>query len=61
VCLAYEPLQAGVIHSDFEKTFVRADVFSIQDLVECGSEREIRAQVIKCSALIGCAYLFFVL
>ena len=34
-----------MIHSDFEKNFVRAEVFSVQDLVECGSEKELRAQV----------------
>jgi hypothetical protein len=29
---------AGVIHSDFERGFIKAEVFSYSDLIEHGSE-----------------------
>lgn len=31
------PQAAGVIHSDFERGFIRAETVSYQDLVDCGS------------------------
>ena len=31
------PQAAGVIHTDFEKGFIRAEVTSYKDFVECGS------------------------
>ena len=37
------PKAAGVIHTDFEKKFIRAEIYSIADLVEHGSEAAIRA------------------
>lgn len=37
------PQAAGEIHSDFEKTFIRAEVYSVDDLVEYGSEHAIKA------------------
>jgi len=33
---ATAPQAAGVIHTDFEKTFIKADVVNWKDLVECG-------------------------
>jgi ribosome-binding ATPase len=30
---------AGVIHSDFEKNFIRAETFSYEDLVSAGGEK----------------------
>ena len=36
------PVAAGKIHSDFEKGFVRAEVYSVDDLVGHGSEGAIR-------------------
>jgi len=33
------PQAAGVIHSDFERGFIRAETIAYQDLVECGSEK----------------------
>ena len=36
------PVAAGTIHTDFEKGFIRAEVFSVADLVELGSEAAIR-------------------
>jgi GTP-binding protein YchF len=33
---------AGAIHSDLAKGFIRAECFSYQDLIECGSEKGIR-------------------
>ncbi|MBI4948403.1 redox-regulated ATPase YchF, partial [Candidatus Berkelbacteria bacterium] len=36
------PQAAGVIHTDFERGFIRAEVFSVQDLQELGSEKVIR-------------------
>ena len=29
---------AGIIHTDFEKGFIKAEVISYEDLIECGSE-----------------------
>ncbi len=37
------PVAAGVIHSDFEKAFIRAEVYSIDDLVAHESEAAIKA------------------
>ena len=37
------PQAAGVIHSDFERGFIRAEVYSIPDLQELGSEAGLRA------------------
>ncbi|MFI5240393.1 MAG: redox-regulated ATPase YchF [Candidatus Saccharimonadia bacterium] len=35
---ASAPQAAGVIHTDFEKGFIKAQIVSFSDLVECGSE-----------------------
>jgi hypothetical protein len=40
---ALAPEAAGVIHTDFEKGFIRAQVFSVDDLDEYGSEAAIKA------------------
>ncbi|SDQ34465.1 hypothetical protein SAMN02800687_1507 [Curtobacterium sp. UNCCL20] len=37
------PQAAGVIHTDFEKGFIKAEVISFQDLMEAGSIAEARA------------------
>jgi len=37
------PQAAGVIHTDFEKAFIRSETYSVPDLVEHGSEAAIRA------------------
>ena len=37
------PIAAGKIHSDFEKGYVRAEVYSVDDLVEHATEAAIRA------------------
>jgi GTP-binding protein YchF len=39
---ATAPQAAGVIHSDFERGFIRAEVYSVDDLVHYGSEKAIR-------------------
>jgi len=39
---ATAPQAAGVIHSDFEKGFIRAEVYAVDDLHELGSEKAIR-------------------
>ncbi len=39
---ATAPQAAGVIHTDFERGFIRAEVYSVDDLVEFGSEKAIR-------------------
>ncbi len=36
------PEAAGVIHSDFERGFIRAEVMKYQDLIKLGSERRVR-------------------
>jgi len=38
------PEAAGVIHTDFQKGFIKAEVISFADLVECGSVAEARAK-----------------
>ena len=37
------PVAAGAIHTDFERQFIRAEVYTVQDLVELGSEAAIRS------------------
>jgi ribosome-binding ATPase YchF (GTP1/OBG family) len=37
------PIAAGVIHSDFEKHFIRAEVTSVDELVAAGSMEALRA------------------
>lgn len=37
------PIAAGVIHSDFEKHFIRAEVTSVDELVSAGSMEALRA------------------
>lgn len=41
---AKAPQAAGVIHTDFEKGFIKAEVVSFADLVECGSIAEARSR-----------------
>ncbi|MGG7465023.1 redox-regulated ATPase YchF [Plantibacter sp. YIM 135347] len=41
---AKAPQAAGVIHTDFEKGFIKAEVISFEDLVETGSVAEARAK-----------------
>ena len=38
------PECAGIIHSDFERGFIRAEVMSYEDLEKCGNENNVRAQ-----------------
>lgn len=40
---AKAPQAAGVIHTDFEKGFIRAEIYSLADLEQYKSEKEIRA------------------
>jgi GTP-binding protein YchF len=37
------PQAAGVIHTDFERGFIRAEVYTIEDLVKYGSEAAVKA------------------
>ena len=39
---ATAPQAAGTIHTDFERGFIRAEVYSVDDLVELKSEKDIR-------------------
>ena len=41
---ATAPEAAGVIHTDFQKGFIKAEIVSFADLVECGSVAEARAK-----------------
>src|SRR5690242_21796036 len=41
---ATAPEAAGVIHTDFQKGFIKAEVISFDDLVETGSVTEARAK-----------------
>jgi ribosome-binding ATPase YchF (GTP1/OBG family) len=36
------PQAAGVIHSDFERGFIRAETIAFNDMVECGSKSAAR-------------------
>jgi hypothetical protein len=36
------PQAAGTIHTDFEKGFIRAEIYSVPDLVELGNEKAIK-------------------
>ena len=36
------PQCAGIIHTDFERGFIRAEVISYDDLVKYGSEKEVK-------------------
>jgi len=36
------PECAGIIHTDFEKGFIKAEVMSYDDLIECGSEIKVK-------------------
>ncbi|MCX6429966.1 MAG: redox-regulated ATPase YchF [Actinobacteria bacterium] len=38
------PMAAGVIHTDFQKGFIKAEVVSFDDLVSCGSMSEAKAK-----------------
>ena len=38
------PKAAGVIHTDFERGFIRAEVYTIPDLLACGNEAALKAQ-----------------
>jgi ribosome-binding ATPase YchF (GTP1/OBG family) len=40
---ATAPQAAGVIHTDFEKGFIRAEVYTLADLETYKSEKEIRS------------------
>ena len=40
---ATAPQAAGVIHTDFERGFIRAEVYGLEDLEQYGSEKELRA------------------
>lgn len=46
---------AGIIHTDFEKGFIKAEVISYKDLIECGSE--LRVREMGCARLEGKDYL----
>ncbi len=37
------PQAAGIIHSDFERGFIRAEIYSYEDLIEFGSEAAIKS------------------
>ena len=39
---ALAPQAAGVIHSDFERGFIRAEVMKYQDLIRLGSEQKVK-------------------
>lgn len=38
------PIAAGVIHTDFQKGFIKAEIVSFNDLIECGSMAEAKAK-----------------
>lgn len=36
------PSCAGIIHTDFERGFIKAEIMSYEDLVKCGSEKAVK-------------------
>ncbi|PPE06689.1 redox-regulated ATPase YchF [Mesoplasma corruscae] len=36
------PQCAGVIHTDFEKGFIKADIYNVEDLMVCGDEKKVK-------------------
>ncbi|WP_106079004.1 redox-regulated ATPase YchF [Mesoplasma coleopterae] len=36
------PQCAGVIHTDFERGFIKADIYNVQDLIELGDEKKVK-------------------
>jgi len=38
------PMAAGVIHTDFQKGFIKAEIVSYTDLIECGSMADAKAK-----------------
>jgi len=40
---ASAPEAAGVIHTDFQRGFIKAEVMRVEDLVELGSEAAMKA------------------
>ncbi len=36
------PQCAGIIHTDFEKGFIKAEIYSYDDLIKCGSEQLVK-------------------
>jgi GTP-binding protein YchF len=38
------PMAAGVIHTDFQKGFIKAEIVGFKDLMECGSMAEAKAK-----------------
>jgi GTP-binding protein YchF len=38
------PMAAGVIHTDFQKGFIKAEIVSFEDLIACGSMTEAKAK-----------------
>jgi len=38
------PKAAGVIHTDFEKGFIKAEVYAFKDFKECGSVEDVKAK-----------------
>lgn len=36
------PQAAGVIHTDFEKGFIKAEIYHYNDLLKCGSEQKVK-------------------
>jgi GTP-binding protein YchF len=38
------PMAAGVIHTDFQKGFIKAEIVSFEDLITCGSMAEAKAK-----------------
>ena len=38
------PQAAGIIHTDFEKGFIRSETISYEDMVKCGSEKAVKEE-----------------
>lgn len=55
------PQAAGVIHSDFEKGFIRAETMSYNDLIEKGSEALVKEAGLLRYILISLFYLLILL
>ena len=42
MCLLKAPQAAGIIHTDFERGFIKAEVYSVDDFKQYGSEAAVK-------------------
>ena len=53
------PQAAGVIHTDFEKGFIKAEAYTVDDLRQYGSEAKIKEDIAKKEKIMSCKTAMF--